>query len=89
MLYDALRPALIAVQSLDELCELVDILKHEARSSYCGMTGRFVASTVFATALRALRCQRTALPVTLLSLSARLARRERCCYILSFVVMPA
>ena len=31
VLYDALRPALIAVQSLDELCELVDILKHEVR----------------------------------------------------------
>jgi len=32
VLYDALRPALIAVQSLDELCELVDILKHEVRN---------------------------------------------------------
>lgn len=29
MLYDQLRPAVVMMQDLDELCELVDILKHE------------------------------------------------------------
>ncbi|EFJ48495.1 component of oligomeric golgi complex 3 [Volvox carteri f. nagariensis] len=29
MLYDQLRPAVVNMQDLDELCELVDILKHE------------------------------------------------------------
>ncbi|GLC45161.1 hypothetical protein PLESTB_000428800 [Pleodorina starrii] len=29
MLYDQLRPAVVIMQDLDELCELVDILKHE------------------------------------------------------------
>ncbi len=28
-LYDALRPRFILLQRLDDLCELVDILKHE------------------------------------------------------------
>lgn len=31
VLYDALRPAFITLQPLEELCELVDILKHEVR----------------------------------------------------------
>ena len=31
ILYDALRPAFITLQPLEELCELVDILKHEVR----------------------------------------------------------
>lgn len=31
VLYDALRPAFILLQRLDDLCELVDILKHEVR----------------------------------------------------------
>ena len=43
MLYDALRPALIAVQSLDELCELVDILKHEVLDEQLGRRGEAVA----------------------------------------------
>ncbi|KAG2494830.1 hypothetical protein HYH03_007071 [Edaphochlamys debaryana] len=29
LLYDQLRPAVVVMQDLDELCELVDILKHE------------------------------------------------------------
>lgn len=29
MLYDTLRPHIVQLQHLDELCELVDILKHE------------------------------------------------------------
>ena len=29
LLYDVLRPAVIGMQDIDELCELVDILKHE------------------------------------------------------------
>lgn len=29
VLYDALRPQFILLQQLDDLCELVDILKHE------------------------------------------------------------
>jgi hypothetical protein len=29
VLYDALRPVFIQLQSLDDLCSLVDILKHE------------------------------------------------------------
>ncbi|GFR40890.1 hypothetical protein Agub_g1542 [Astrephomene gubernaculifera] len=29
MLYDQLRPAVVVMQDIDELCELVDILKHE------------------------------------------------------------
>lgn len=29
VLYDALRPAIIMLQDIDELCEMVDILKHE------------------------------------------------------------
>lgn len=29
VLYDALRPVFIQLQSLDELCGLVDILQHE------------------------------------------------------------
>lgn len=33
ILYDALRPVFIQLQSLDELCGLVDILKHEVSSS--------------------------------------------------------
>jgi hypothetical protein len=32
LLYDTLRPAYIQLQGLDELCELVDILKHEVRA---------------------------------------------------------
>ena len=31
VLYDALRPAFITLQPLEDLCELVDILKHEVR----------------------------------------------------------
>ena len=31
VLYDALRPAFIQLQSLDDLCALVDILQHEVR----------------------------------------------------------
>lgn len=31
ILYDALRPAVIQLHSIDKLCELVDILKHEVR----------------------------------------------------------
>ena len=31
VLYDMLRPAFIQLQDLDDLCELVDILQHEAR----------------------------------------------------------
>jgi len=31
VLYDVLRPAFITLQPLEELCELVDILKHEVR----------------------------------------------------------
>jgi hypothetical protein len=49
-LYDALRPALIAVQSLDELCELVDILKHEVRrlclTDVCCNLSMFMPGTV-------------------------------------------
>ena len=33
LLYDALRPAVIMLHDIDELCELVDILKHEV----CGV----------------------------------------------------
>lgn len=33
ILYDALRPAFITLQPLEELCELVDILKHEVRNA--------------------------------------------------------
>jgi hypothetical protein len=29
LLYDQLRPAVVLQQDLDELCELVDVLKHE------------------------------------------------------------
>lgn len=29
LLYDALRPVIISLHDIDELCELVDILKHE------------------------------------------------------------
>ncbi len=32
MLYDTLRPAVVVMQDMDELCELVDILKHEVGS---------------------------------------------------------
>ena len=31
ILYDMLRPAIIQLQSLDQLCELVAILQHEVR----------------------------------------------------------
>lgn len=31
VLYDALRPAFIQLQSLEALCSLVDILQHEVR----------------------------------------------------------
>ena len=35
VLYDALRPAFIQLAALESLCELVDILQHEARSLPC------------------------------------------------------
>lgn len=35
MLYDTLRPAVVVMQDMDELCELVDILKHEVGAG-CG-----------------------------------------------------
>ena len=35
VLYDMLRPAFIHLQDLDDLCELVDILQHEARLQTC------------------------------------------------------
>ena len=31
VLYDVLRPVVVQMQEVDELCELVDILKHEVR----------------------------------------------------------
>lgn len=33
ILYDVLRPLLVQLQGVDELCELVDILKHEVRAA--------------------------------------------------------
>lgn len=36
ILYDALRPALITMQPLEDLCELVDILKHEVWNRQLG-----------------------------------------------------
>ncbi len=35
VLYDALRPAFIQLAGLEPLCELVDILQHEARARSC------------------------------------------------------
>lgn len=34
-LYDTLRPRFILLQRLDDLCELVDILKHEVPKHSC------------------------------------------------------
>jgi hypothetical protein len=34
VLYDVLRPLVVQLQDVDELCELVDILKHEVMSDH-------------------------------------------------------
>jgi hypothetical protein len=34
VLYDVLRPLVVQLQDVDELCELVDILKHEVRGIF-------------------------------------------------------
>ncbi|PNW85826.1 hypothetical protein CHLRE_03g203750v5 [Chlamydomonas reinhardtii] len=39
MLYDHLRPAVVVMQDLDELCELVDILKHEVMGEQLARRG--------------------------------------------------
>ncbi|MEW5317182.1 MAG: hypothetical protein WDW38_008507 [Sanguina aurantia] len=39
MLYDALRPHIVQLHHLDELCELVDILKHEVLGEQAGRRG--------------------------------------------------
>jgi conserved oligomeric Golgi complex subunit 3 len=39
-LYDALRPRFILLQRLDDLCELVDILKHEVRGAPAAVPSR-------------------------------------------------
>mmetsp|Transcript_26484 Transcript_26484/g.67336 ORF Transcript_26484/g.67336 Transcript_26484/m.67336 type:complete len:817 (-) Transcript_26484:272-2722(-) len=39
LLYDALRPPIITLQDIDELCELVDILKHEVLGEQVGRRG--------------------------------------------------
>ena len=38
VLYDVLRPLVVQLQDIDELCELVDILKHEVGGE--GWSGR-------------------------------------------------
>ncbi|BDA42423.1 Conserved oligomeric Golgi complex subunit 3 [Coccomyxa sp. Obi] len=43
ILYDALRPVFIQLQSLDELCGLVDILQHEVLEEQLGRRGDAVA----------------------------------------------
>ncbi|EIE20882.1 Sec34-domain-containing protein [Coccomyxa subellipsoidea C-169] len=43
VLYDALRPVFIQLQSLDELCGLVDILQHEVLEEQLGRRGDAVA----------------------------------------------
>jgi hypothetical protein len=43
LLYDALRPAFIQLQSLDDLCALVDILQHEVLEEQLGRRGDAVA----------------------------------------------
>jgi hypothetical protein len=40
VLYDALRPAFIQLADLGSLCELVDILQHEARLCAAGRAAR-------------------------------------------------
>lgn len=43
LLYDAVRPALIGVQDIDALCELVDILRLEVGGCSCGGGGWEIA----------------------------------------------
>ena len=50
VLYDMLRPAFIHLQDLDDLCELVDILQHEARLQGCKPEAGY--SITFATSHR-------------------------------------
>ena len=38
VLYDVLRPLVVQLQDMDELCELVDILKHEVSEGYLPLT---------------------------------------------------